>query len=62
MAKTRTEARLSIFSWIEDRYNPQRLYSGLGYLSPMEFERRQGNTSSQSATISDGVNKLTEPA
>ena len=48
--KTRTEARMSVFSWIEGWYNPRRLHSGLGYLSPMEFERRQGNASSRSAT------------
>lgn len=60
--KTRTEARMSVFSWIEGWYNPRRLHSGLGYLSPMEFERRQGNASSRSATMHGEANRLTESA
>lgn len=40
---TKAQARLDIFSWIESWYNPQRLHSGLGYLSPAEFERRRKN-------------------
>jgi putative transposase len=38
--KTHTEARLAIFTWIESWYNPRRRHSGLGQISPMEFERR----------------------
>ena len=38
--KTRTEARLAIFTWIEGWYNPRRRHSALGYLSPINFERR----------------------
>ena len=41
---TKAQARLDIFSWIESWYNPQRLHSGLGYLSPAEFERRRKHT------------------
>jgi putative transposase len=41
---TRYEARREIFSWIEGWYNRHRRHSGLGYVSPQEFERR---TSSQ---------------
>ena len=33
-----SQARSEIFSYIEDYYNRTRLHSGLGYLSPMEFE------------------------
>jgi len=36
--KTRTEARLSVFDYIEGWYNPHRRHSALGYLSPMAFE------------------------
>jgi transposase InsO family protein len=38
--RTREEARREIFSWIEGWYNPHRRHSGLGYVSPREFERR----------------------
>jgi putative transposase len=37
--KTKTEARLAIFSWIESWYNPLRRHSGLGQRSPNAFER-----------------------
>ena len=37
--KNRAEARALLFDYIETFYNPQRLRSALGYLSPLEFER-----------------------
>jgi hypothetical protein len=37
---TRDRARRQIFEVIELGYNCQRLHSGLGYLSPAEFEHR----------------------
>jgi transposase InsO family protein len=37
--KTRSEAKLSIFEYIEVFYNRQRLHSTLGYLTPVEFEK-----------------------
>ena len=36
--KTRKEASLSVFEWIEVFYNRQRRHSSLGYLSPESFE------------------------
>lgn len=39
--RTREEARAAVFRYIEMWYNPRRRHSSLGYLSPMEFERRQ---------------------
>lgn len=38
--KTKTEARLAVFTWIEGWYNPRRRHSALGYRSPMDFERQ----------------------
>lgn len=37
---TRSDARESIFEWIEVFYNRQRRHSSLGYLSPECYERR----------------------
>ena len=39
--KTKTEARLAVFTWIASRYNPRRRHSGLNYQSPNTFERKQ---------------------
>ena len=36
--KTRLEAKLSIFDYIELFYNRKRLHSSIGYKSPVEFE------------------------
>lgn len=38
--KTKTEARLAVFTWIESWYNPCRRHSGLNYQSPNNFERK----------------------
>jgi putative transposase len=35
----RQEARTAIFDYIEAFYNPHRLHSTLGYLSPIEYEK-----------------------
>lgn len=37
--RTREEARLKIFSWIEITYNRMRRHSTLGYVSPVDFEK-----------------------
>ena len=37
--KTKAEARLAIFTWIETWYNPLRRHSALGQRSPNAFER-----------------------
>ncbi len=42
-----SEARMAVFQFIEGFYNPSRRRSALGYLSPIENERKH-----------DGVSKL----
>lgn len=34
------EARMAVFHFIEGYYNPPRRHSALGYLSPIEYERK----------------------
>jgi transposase InsO family protein len=38
--RTHAEAKAAVFEYIEGFYNPHRLHSSLGYLSPINFERR----------------------
>jgi putative transposase len=38
--KTQAEARMAVFDFIESFYNPRRRHSSLGYLSPVNYERR----------------------
>ena len=40
--RTRDEAKADVFDYIERFYNPKRRHSTIGYLSPMEFERKAG--------------------
>jgi putative transposase len=38
--RTREEARIAVFDYLETWYNPRRRHSALRYLAPLEFERR----------------------
>lgn len=38
--RTRDQAKADVFDYIERFYNPRRRHSALGYLSPMEFEKK----------------------
>ena len=40
--RTRNEATPDVFDYVERFYNPKRRHSTIGYLSPMEFERKAG--------------------
>jgi putative transposase len=40
--RTRNEARADVFDYIERFYNPTRRHSTIGYVSPVEFERKLG--------------------
>jgi putative transposase len=37
--RTRTEARMAVFDYLEGFYNPRRRHSALGQLSPANYER-----------------------
>jgi putative transposase len=39
---TRAAAKADVFDYIELFYNPKRRHSTIGYLSPVEFERKSG--------------------
>ena len=49
--KTQTEARLAVCTWIEGWYNPKRLHSALGYMSPINFERKHTAHKSQTPSF-----------
>ena len=53
--RTQTEARLVVFSWIEGWYNPRRLHSALGYMSPINFERKHETQRLQTAPNEHGL-------
>ena len=36
--RTKQEAELAIFRWIEGWYNPRRIQDNLGWRSPLEYE------------------------
>ena len=39
--QSKSQARMAVFTWIEGWYHPRRRHSGLGCLSPLNFERSQ---------------------
>jgi len=51
--KTQTEASLALFQFIEGFYNRRRRHSSIGYLSPLDYERRllAGHDPRQSAGV-----------
>ena len=47
--KTQAEARIAVFEFIEGFYNPRRRHSSLGYLSPIDYERRHDQRAADSS-------------
>jgi len=47
--KSRDEAKADVFDYIERFYNARGRHSTIGYLTPMEFERRAGSLKSVSS-------------
>ncbi|HEY3373445.1 MAG TPA: IS3 family transposase [Candidatus Aquicultor sp.] len=56
--KTKDKARLAVFRYIECFYNPLRRHSGIGYLSPDEYEKLFDETSEESI-VQANVSTLT---
>ncbi len=48
--RAQVEARMAVFQFIEGWYNPHRRHSGIGYRSPIDFER-----GTELATVSTAV-------
>ena len=48
---SREDARRAIFEYIEVFYNRQRRHSTLGYLSPVEYAARSGNSAPPTAPL-----------
>lgn len=39
--RSKADARMAVFSWLEGWYNPRRRHSALGQRSPVQFEKEE---------------------
>jgi putative transposase len=49
--KTQAEARSAVFEFVEGFYNLRRRHSSIGYLSPIDYERRHRSDAHKSAVV-----------
>ncbi len=57
--RTRIDARLAIFDFIEGFYNPHRRHSAIDYLSPIEYEKRYNQESEGEVAENDLLSSST---
>ncbi len=65
--RSQAEARMAVFDFIEGWYNLHRRHSGLGYLSPNEFEREReshglGGSAPEPPFMNEGRGRQESPA
>lgn len=60
--RSKAEARVALFTYIEGWYNPRRRHASIGYLAPAEFERRhEQQTPGFCPSSRTGTRALREP-
>lgn len=60
--ETKTQARLAVFTWIESWYNKRRRHSGIGYLSPNNFEAKHTQAKKNQIVVTTVMPNKLKPA